>query len=117
MRDRKFKAWDRVKKEWVTSFSISSWGEVIGIPNAKDCVLVEWTGLHDKHGNEIWEGDILRGREPETEITTGELRMIVGDAFVDYAAIRDAIIDNKCIEIIGNIYENPDLLATLTKKP
>lgn len=110
MRDRKFKAWDKVKKEWVTSFSISSWGEVIGIPNAKDCVLVEWTGLKDKHGKEIWEGDVITcyaiQRESYDVIDKSE-KVIVeyrNGYFYPFgynAGWRSEVSD---IEVIGNIY-------------
>lgn len=69
----------------------------------------EYTGLLDKNGKEIYEGDVVRAWEPETETTTGELRMIIDDALNCYAPLRDMLIDKKDVEVIGKIYQNPEL--------
>jgi len=70
-------------------------------------LMVSW-GLKDKHNKDIYEADIIK-------ITTGE------DEYEYYV-----VMDGKCpilgllgsenIEVIGNIYENPELLPLLTVK-
>lgn len=78
--------------------------------------LMQFTGLHDKNGKEIWEGDIVlvpnlgydpsEGDNPCLLLTVGfDLgSFIIGD---DFMSEFDFIND---VEVLGNIYENPELL-------
>jgi len=91
-------------------------GDIFGWPTRRKVArgqtsypLMQFTGLKDKNGKEIFEGDVVRAWEPETETTTGELRMIIDDALNCYAPLRDMLIDKKDVEVIGNIYQNPEL--------
>lgn len=70
-------------------------------------ILMQFTGLKDKNGKEIYEGDIVRCFD-----TAGEK---VYDREVDFYGFRDEIWSNETdgktkVEIIGNIYSNPELL-------
>ena len=76
--------------------------------------FMQFTGLLDRHGKEIYEGDVIFFVDNEgkkiIEFKDGEFTINKG-----MASMRDVIsIDEKNngvnIEIIGNIYENPDLL-------
>lgn len=87
----------------------------------EDAIIMQSTGLRDKNGKEIFEGDI---------VTDGEFARIVqyhktlgfymfdeeGNErfFSDSATLEDfeedAKIVSEILEIIGNVYENPELL-------
>lgn len=77
----------------------------------EDDTVGQFTGLCDKNGKEIYEGDILGFYEdpdflPETVIFS-EGSFIVKD---DYTTTAMSAIDTECRTIIGNIYDNPELL-------
>lgn len=82
-------------------------------------IPMQFTGLHDKNGNEIYEGDILRysqyvdhGQWGETvdggtvQVTWLEERAAFYP-FCIWSSYNDQL---KSCEIIGNIYKNPELL-------
>ena len=63
----------------------------------------QFTGLKDKNGKEIYEGDIVK-----SGILTGEVYQQYG--YWTATSIGQSLWSQKSIEIIGNIYENPELL-------
>lgn len=83
--------------------------------SAEDLVLMQSTGLVDKNGKEIFEGDILdyKGRKALVRWHGSYASFIY--RFVDELQKRNTewkplyLAYMKC-EIIGNIYENPELL-------
>lgn len=80
--------------------------------------LCQFTGLCDKNGNKIWENDICDRKEKYPEV----VKMANGDWTLDYsyALGRDYgnsycnlgfyVNERKCVEVIGNIFDNPELL-------
>lgn len=78
-----------------------------------DVVLMLDTGLHDKNGKEIYEGDILGKKNPEdVGGFSGKWKIEFGHSTCDdYGSetIGYRMVE-KDYEIIGNIYENPELL-------
>lgn len=89
-------------------------GKDLGV-NAKidDFELMQSTGLHDKNSKEIFEGDILFGHAGEdfreiVEFDIEEGKWIRRDIW--YNSKLDLSENNEFMEIIGNIYENPELL-------
>lgn len=79
-------------------------------------ILMQQTGLKDKKGKEIYEGDIIQAKWNHAEIK--ELAVIqwheLEASFVanwqDDGSMLGVLDFSKNIEVIGNIYENPELL-------
>lgn len=75
--------------------------------------LMQSTGFKDKNSKEIFEGDILFGHAGEdfwevVEFDTEEGKWIRRDIW--YKSKLDLSENNEFMEIIGNVYENPELL-------
>lgn len=81
-----------------------------------DAPLMQYTGLKDKNGNEIYEGDIvmvinyLNGKPWEGHIHPCEVHFTGGKFELKDHWMHESLSSSE-IEIIGNIYENPGLLA------
>ena len=74
----------------------------------------QFTGLYDKNGKEIFEGDVVSIAENEDKSFSGGLILFDEDLYA-YVIHKnnggwDYINELKYIEIIGNIHENPELL-------
>jgi len=86
----------------------------------EDCELMQFTGLKDKNDKEIYEGDIIRIKHPHKDRTfigvVEYIDYIFGckDFYFPHFDIPWHIFSEgtECIEIIGNIYENPEKLKS-----
>ena len=120
MRKIKFRAWDSNAKKLILPndncrihfneglpYGILKWDGNILI---HEDILMQYTGLKDKNGKEIYEGDIVNA-DDDVEIVQYE-----GYGFLPFINQVPCAIDAyseweyTTIEIIGNIYENHELL-------
>lgn len=126
----KFRAWDSVKKKFVEHFFITDNGLICNmekptsgynspIPIEKsELILMQSTGLFDKNNTEIFEGDVL-AIETDEGVTNLKvfwdekhaLFMFESKKYNEKDLLAELVEDNTYpFEIIGNIYENPELL-------
>jgi len=93
---------------------------VIAPENGRYCTndefeLMQYTGLKDKNGKEVYESDILRNECNETEVvkfSTSENSITIGHGEYGYVISAGFRLSThgKEFEVIGNIHENPELL-------
>ena len=87
-------------------------------------IIMQFTGLLDKKGKEVYEGDVIDwdGSKIMVEYGIQSVDAFEGVGFNlwsfygKYEDIGKAVRLQSEIEIIGNIYENPELLIGLTKR-
>jgi uncharacterized phage protein (TIGR01671 family) len=181
MREIKFRAWDKTLDAWIKSFMLGGNGNfaALGIDNPsqhtdiKDIIVMQYTGLKDKNGKEVYEGDIVGYEEYSdmvsvlkkqfTEQEAKEEYKTVGDdddeafdkwndkfyeevplkavVYIDYDADRACYagrtrvindrggfwdqdewddnsyydLDGDSLDVIGNIYENPELIKKVSE--
>lgn len=147
MKDRfKFRAWDRERKKWVKQTGnpyifpfegrtvIICAGSASGYIGKEDYsefyILVQSTGLKDKNGKLVFEGDILESKSEIVRISTGKktgeisIKQYIVEWHQDQGrwairnikkntlglfAVRQEYL-SKWYTIVGNIHENPELL-------
>ncbi|KZN99380.1 YopX family protein [Pseudobacillus badius] len=130
-REIKFRAWHKAdgKMYKVYGFSQGKWflrGKTFPMPSGAVEVM-QYTGLKDKNGVEIYEGDIISFDLYGNEETEKGIIMCDNGSFVaktGYSPALDGthhghpltyqlgslIRNDKAVEVIGNIYENPELI-------
>jgi uncharacterized phage protein (TIGR01671 family) len=146
----KFKAWDNINHCWLDLWKIlfSSSGEVMAVQTLDgeqyglhQVTPVQYTGLKDKHGKEVYEGDIASvpyvNPIGHLDMTTESRKATVifedgGFKLTDYGDYQDIsywqergqtkyvpnhgnvteLLPHTKLTIIGNIHANPDLLKS-----
>jgi uncharacterized phage protein (TIGR01671 family) len=103
-RELKFRAWDEEEKKMIEVFNIEFYHqEANHYPACKKNLfnnLMQFTGLHDRNGNEIFENDIIDTVQRGIEIV---------ELFEEYELIGYCTTWERGT-IIGNIHQHPELL-------
>jgi uncharacterized phage protein (TIGR01671 family) len=123
-REIKFRAWDIKHKKFIdlNGFEVAfknclnvgsitqifEQGKLISF-NPDEIDLLQFTGLKDKNGKEIYEGDIIKWEWVSENIELVEFR---DGAFCPFGWNHNAFQNLNLIEVIGNIYESPNLLKS-----
>ena len=125
-REIKFRAWDKENKK-MAQVSRINFGPGGIRYLVDDSVLLEYTGLHDKNGREIYEGDIVSfgsvWNNGDNEDIDEEFHIGVVEYDPNYAVYNVNceesgerhfmfmdVINYDGFGVIGNIFENPELL-------
>jgi len=126
-REIKFRVWDHNLKEYIEDSNADpmiSWdgkvycyerqkegGDAL-VSGIRNITVQQYTGMVDKDGKEIYEGDIIFGRVYYgNENGIGIVVYFTGSFIVDWRnQIDDPLDEIPDIKVIGNIFENPELL-------
>ncbi len=120
-REIKFRFWDKVEKKMIypaNSFpnldylhfediERRGWGE-------EEFNSMQYTGLKDKNGKDIFEGDIIK-------VNGRNMEVFFEDGYFGWGQEHDGKysfdpFDGEEVEVIGNIYENRELISKLNKE-
>lgn len=141
-REIKFRAWDKEHQTMVFAIPLATVNFYGGLDDFfKNTVVMQYTGLKDKNGKEIYEGDIVQGSGydgtyyssvifRDCRVTIDCFRAVQVSNPPDHTMSHDRVKTYGFIthwdpngyhtlktgwddiEVIGNIYENPELLST-----
>jgi len=121
MREIKFRAWDEKKKKMFRVACID-WDQFLILDEDLQAFkmnltpLMQHTGLKDKNGKEIYEGDIVKDERRQSDHCIGGKQVVKFEdgAFLPFAVpLWEGTMDVEGCEIIGNVWENPELLKQI----
>ena len=123
MREIKFRGKSLDSGKWIYGYVVGTPTNIYIIPSGFDgsmdhCAVEvdsntigEWTALKDKNGKEIYEGDIVLNNGSTSQMAEQEIVKFIDGGMYPFALLAwECTIDPEICEIIGNIYENPELV-------
>lgn len=129
MREIKFRAWLKKHKKLERVISLNMYEHIEDICEVvtetwcgkfEDIDLMQYTGLKDKNGVEIYDGDIVKGKWVScdsdckgtklVEIVDGEIKPFTESTGASSGWMYESSCCPFDFEVIGNRYENPELL-------
>ena len=120
MREIKFRAWNKITKEYEYP---DSWLKLVfpDILTDEDIIVEQWTGLKDKNVKEIYEGSLVKYTEEDGESFIAEVKYFAKDGYPAFdveppnefcfeSNVLSVGVANNCLEVVGDVHNNPDLL-------
>ena len=121
----KFRAWNGYRKIMADYVSAIQNGDTKGTPSSVNVIvngknetwdikndhveLLQYTGLKDANGKEIYEGDIVKYHNFDDKYQYLPIIWLDQDCLVSAGGYRIDIVARRC-EVIGNVHENPELV-------
>ena len=123
MKNLKFRAWSKNIKKMYQWSDIKRFGNLNKLISLSDVDVMQWTGLTDKYGKDIYEGDYIVDRYPidDEDLTLGYNESLLPVMWseklltwcVDTSFVKDGsylvpikVYFGEFLEVKGNIYEN-----------
>ena len=126
MRRTKFRAWNTDDEMMYPVLSVNIEdgtcevdGDDLGLTwrddarSEPEAILMQFTGLHDKNGKEIWEADIVcDGNGEQFTVVFNDGSFWAKHREMNPYVFGSSAIEGQELGVVGNVYENPSLLTT-----
>jgi hypothetical protein len=109
MREIKFRAWDKQASNWSNvPIGVHQFNNTLSFTTpARDLIFMQYTGLKDRNGKEIYEGDIVRAFA-EHSPNAFRPKVVAWTSGKQYNGWN--VARGPRFTVLGNIYENPELM-------
>lgn len=112
-RELRFRCWDKVLKRWAP-LTMTHWriSDDLADLGTGDEIITQYTGMEDKLGKEVWEGDIVA----VYPLKDNNHRVVEYGSFgfkfrdIEDKSISYTYLSPETFRVIGNKFQNPELL-------